>query len=288
MGKFEEFKSIRTLSAQSQAISQVLLGEVNGEQAVLLMNKLAFGQEGVRVSKNQVLQENDIYTGGVLEIADTVKYTLIHPATARHVQKYAEGKRHTVYETAAHYREKILPLALKEGPSCQWVENIFRECAGQSAPHTTETNEKVLWIDPEFVILPDIKWDGKTASSLYLLVLFQDPALYTLRELRQAHLPLLERVRQRVQEVLGSYGVGMESVQLYFHYYPTFYRVHLHVSSLETFWFGTAIGGSVLLHDVVENLKLSANFYRERTMEVRLSTTSFLYPTYLDDQTAPA
>ncbi|KAI5188533.1 m7GpppX diphosphatase [Nematocida sp. AWRm77] len=281
MGSFEEFTKINKLSAQAHPISQVFRGEISNEPAVLILNKMPFTEEEMEVLENTVLQENDVYTGGILEVKDHIKYTLIHPATNKHILKYTEGEKRTLQETYATYKEKVLPLALKEGPDCAWVENIFKECTSTTqTPFLTTSNEKVLHIDSEFVILPDIKWGEKALSALYLLVLFKDPSIYTLRELTQEHLPLLERIKTSVKNVLLQYGAAVEDVQMYFHYYPTFYRAHLHVSSLKTFWFGTTIGTAVLLHDVVENIKQSSSFYQERTMEVRLSTTSYLYKAY--------
>lgn len=46
-----------------------------------------------------------------------------------------------------------------------------------------------------FVLLPDLKWDGLTKETLYLLAIVRQRGLKSLRDLNETHLPLLKRVR---------------------------------------------------------------------------------------------
>jgi len=284
MAALEEFEKKEVISSISQNISEVHLGVIKNEPALVLYSKLPFDAKKTEIEKNTVTIENDVYTKGVIETRDVVKYTIIHPATEKHIKKYREGKRQSIRESYELYREKVLPKAKAEGPSCQWIENIFKECEGQTAPVVTTMKEKVLFIDPEFIICPDLKWDERSISTIYLLAILRDPEIYTVRELTAAHVPLLRRIEEAAGVLLKSYGAGLKDVQIYFHYHPTFYRAHVHISSLSSFWHGTTAGSSVLLQNVIENLKRSSSYYREVEMEITLSTNSFLYPLYSDAQ----
>lgn len=46
-----------------------------------------------------------------------------------------------------------------------------------------------------FVLLPDLKWDGVTKETLYLLAIVRQRGILSLRELNGDHLPLLKRIR---------------------------------------------------------------------------------------------
>lgn len=64
-------------------------------------------------------------------------------------------------------------------------------------------------------------------------MIFSDPTLHSIRELRGEHLPLLEKVENALREVLEKQlGIGLNHCRMYFHYPPTFYRLHVHVMSL--------------------------------------------------------
>ena len=71
----------------------------------------------------------------------------------------------------------------------QWVYNILN--------HKSET-ERIIFedSDPEtgFVLLPDIKWDGKQVESLYVCAIVQNRNIKSIRDLNEKHLPLLKNL----------------------------------------------------------------------------------------------
>lgn len=74
----------------------------------------------------------------------------------------------------------------------QWVYNILE--------HKTEVDRIVYEDeDPEtgFVLLPDLKWDGKQVENLYLLALIHPHGIKSLRDLTGEHLPLLINIKQK-------------------------------------------------------------------------------------------
>ncbi|OAG29682.1 m7GpppX diphosphatase [Nematocida displodere] len=280
--KLEKFSQRSLLSKACGMISRVILGQIEEEDAILLLNKVPFSEEKMDVYENEVYQENDIYTNGVIEVKEKVKYMLIHPATPFHIKKYTHSTKVMIKESAETYKTKTLPQALALGPSCHWVDNIMTACENDPLTQNTSHGEQILHNDPEFVVIPDSKWDRTSLDTLYLLVLFKDPLVYTVRELRDTHIPMLTRIQASVAEVLRLYSTDIAETKLYFHYYPTFFRAHIHVSSLKMSWPGELLGASLLLHDVIANLELSTTYYQDRTLEIPLSHASYLYNIFSD------
>ena len=97
---------------------------------------------------------------------------------------------------------------------CLRVENILNGLSEQS---------KILYSDKDFLILPDMKWDLKTISSLYLVAIVQDRGIRSLRDLQKSHLPLLNAIRtQAIKVASHRWGVGEDSLRLYVHYQPSY------------------------------------------------------------------
>jgi m7GpppX diphosphatase len=85
----------------------------------------------------------------------------------------------------------------------------------------------VLFADPDpehgFVLLPDMKWDGRAPAALYLLALARAPGLRSLRDLRRAHLPLLTAVRATAARVAAEkWGLPHGALRMFVHYQPSY------------------------------------------------------------------
>ena len=94
------------------------------------------------------------------------------------------------------------------------VENILQGLSEQS---------KILHSSPEFVILPDMKWDLKTIASLYLVALVQDHAVRSLRDLRKKHIGMLSAIRREAEIVVSEkWKLGKGALRMYVHYQPSY------------------------------------------------------------------
>lgn len=182
------------------------------------------------------LGQNDIYTWllawsarsqqcyGTESDAD-VKITLIRPATQTHIDKYSAQRKIMVCETPEMYQQKVLPWIESFPPSrIQWVYNILE--------HKKEA-ESILFEKPDpkngFIIVPDLKWDQKTASSLYIQAIVHNRELKSIRDLKQEHVTMLESIKQEASRVaFEKYGLtgrndsAEGNVRCFLHYHPSY------------------------------------------------------------------
>jgi m7GpppX diphosphatase len=107
------------------------------------------------------------------------------------------------------------------------------------------------------------------ASTAYVQVTARAAELRSLRDLRGRHVGLLEEMRRAVLEQLRQrQGFAGREVRLFLHYFPTFWRLHLHAAHLRCAVpaGGLAAGRAVLLEDVLQNLRMHSDYYAEATL----------------------
>ncbi|CEH13699.1 Uncharacterized conserved protein [Ceraceosorus bombacis] len=209
------------------------------------------------------------------------KMTLIHPASETHVAKYSVQSRFMINETPELYEKIVLPFILSQPSSrIQWVYNILDK---------KKEADSIIYEDPDretgFVLLPDLKWDRKTTSSLYLVAIAHDRSLRSLRDLRPeketpAHALLLRKVQSAAAiAARGTYGLdkqGASGIRCFLHYQPTYYHLHIHILSADhTSHPGSIVGQAHLLDDVIDLLTLGVDF-RKRTLTYALGERSEL------------
>lgn len=87
--------------------------------------------------------------------------------------------------------------------------------------------DKILFRDPSpetgYVILPDMKWDLTTISSLYLVAIAFNRDIRSLRDLNKAHLGLLKSIRREAARVAKDrWGLEQGSLRMFIHYQPSY------------------------------------------------------------------
>ena len=91
---------------------------------------------------------------------------------------------------------------------------------------------KILYRCPEFVILPDMKWDLITVSSLYLVAIASDAAsryenrkshIRSMRDLRRSDIPWLKSIKREAGRIVKEkWGLEYGSLRCYIHYQPSY------------------------------------------------------------------
>ncbi|EGZ16011.1 hypothetical protein PHYSODRAFT_560555 [Phytophthora sojae] len=267
-----DFNLVRVLKRTDTELA--LLGNFrsdNHKKAAVLVIQTAAMDSGAldRMLAGMSLHEilvNDIYStfqGDVARDVKPYKVNLIYPATERHVRKHTDQNFHIVVETKEAYRMITKPYIDSIPPeNIEWVYNILE--------HKSES-ERIIFEDSHprngFLLLPDFKWSDPTKlESLYCLAIVHDRSLRSLRDLTGSHLKLLRNIRNASLEVLSEkFGVNPSSIRMYLHYQPTYYHLHVHFSHVKMTQ-GTFSGKAVLLEDVIYNLSVNSDHYKNATL----------------------
>lgn len=147
--------------------------------------------------------------------------------------------------------------------------------------HKKET-DRIVFEDPDpstgFILLPDLKWDGETLENLYLTAIVHAKDIKSLRDLRGEHLPLLKNILDKVTiAVKEKYGLSRSKLRMFFHYQPSYYHLHVHVTSLNFNAPGIYCEKSHLLQSVIANIELSGNHYANAVLPFVVKKNDPLY-----------
>lgn len=167
-----------------------------------------------------------------------------------------------IRETPELYEEVTLPFLTRSQLSLDWVYNILE--------HKQEV-ERIVFEDPDpengFVMLPDLKWDGKAVETLYLLAITHQRNLKSLRDLNASHIPLLKNIREAgIKAIQEKYGIEESRLRIYFHYQPSFYHLHIHFNPLSNEAPGIFCEKSHMLDTVISNLEIVPDYYKKVTL----------------------
>ncbi|EAU86307.2 mRNA decapping enzyme [Coprinopsis cinerea okayama7 len=286
----QAFEFTRILNEDPLTHTLTLLGSLRTEQAIIRIEKTPLNAsdaskflrpgDGGLVRRIQLEESTDIYTWlfGWLEgerVPD-VKINVICPATETHIRKYTRQEQVMVRETPELYESVVKPYVAEFPPSrTQWVENILN---GQSE------KDKVLYSDGEFMILPDMKWDLKTVSSLYLMALVKDRSIRSMRDLQSKHVPLLKAIRDQAERIVQeSYSKALSS-----HLFADHFHVHIVNVNYQGGLLGMTVGQAHLVDDLINQLELDGTLLQRRTLYYSLGDQHELLRRFKAAQQAPS
>lgn len=208
---------------------------------------------------------------------NNVQVQLIYPATDAHIAKYSQAEFYFLLESYEDWKNITAPFIRSKSFDLTWVHNILE--------HKTE-RERIVLEDPcpanGFVLLPDLKWDGTTIENMYLLGIVHSKELASMRDLNASHIALLENMLAKTcQAIEDKYGVKRGKVRAYLHYMPSFYHLHVHFTHIN-FQVPGHPERNHLLSQVIENLKLDANYYQKVSLQCVLKHNDALFGLYQD------
>lgn len=271
MELIKKFQPEEVLSSGNLKKTQSVLGSIDGQHAILNVEKTPFSKSDahqLQIQEVNCVENNDIYSWGTLNCAQDIlaqpccKYSLIFPATETHIKKHRKQPIHIVRETPQMYQDVVVPyIESMLGKRIQWVMNILH--------HGAEADRVVFRDDdPQtgFVLVPDMKWDGVTVQSMYLTAIVLRSDLRSVRDLNQQHIPFLQKLKHDIQTAVNKrYGIPANQLKLYFHYQPSYYHMHVHVEHVDHV--NLDFGRSLLLDNVMDQLQfLGAEGMAKTTM----------------------
>lgn len=170
-------------------------------------------------------------------------------------EPYDKIKCELVDETPDMYQEfakKVRPAAPK------WVLKIF---------DGTATGETIFLRGNNYFLMPDFKWN-REIDSLYLLALFKDDNLKSVRDLGAEHVDMLKQARdESLSYIVDNYGLDRDKLKVYVHYHPTAWRLHIHFQHVNSTSGSYAPGRSIYLDEVIENLEADGEYYSHGTLK---------------------
>ncbi|XP_046631668.1 m7GpppX diphosphatase-like [Daphnia pulicaria] len=274
---FEGFQVKRILKESPESRSIVVEGSFSGEDSaasvssIVILEKTHFTEKEVYgiLTKSTALQclfNNDVYYNFLCHPPiqlNEVKATLIHPASEKHIEKFSTRKSFLIEETALIYQSVTL-LHIRESKfDLQWVYNILE--------HKKEADRIVYEdLDPDcgFILLPDLKWDCRSTSNLYLTGIVCKRDIKSIRDLTSEHLPLLKNIFDKGSAAITKkYGLDKSEQRIYLHYQPSYYHLHIHFTSLQFTPPGCNVERAHLLSNVIRNIELKSSYYQEASLD---------------------
>jgi len=287
LDKFEVVKVLNHLR-DKHCIFLLAKHKTAGDDAVIKLEKTVFTEEisdlnRVCTSDCSTLShfKNEIYstlssTPIIKELVKdlgSLKASLIYPATEKHISKYLSQEIFVVEETGDDYRSITLPYLEADRFSVQWIYNILE--------HKKEV-ERIIFEDPDekngFVLLPDMKWDGAQVTDLYCTAIIRRRDLKSIRDLRAEHLPLLRNILYKSAETIKiKYGVDRSQLVMYFHYQPSYYHLHVHVTHVAYEAPGRDASGAHLLQTVIDCIERDGSHFEKCTLPFKVKESSGLF-----------
>ncbi|KAH3668679.1 hypothetical protein OGAPHI_002433 [Ogataea philodendri] len=275
------FEFGRVLSSDSQLKTVALLGSIDGKDAILQLEKSHFDVSQLPqlpVDQIREIASNDVYFWAMTTLKQSLdnpaaKLNIIYPATETHIRKFEKPVIHIVSETPLLYQQVVAPyIATMRGDRIKWVRNILYE--GAEA-------DRVVYKNDDFVLIPDMKWDGTTMESLYLCgIVFRDD-IASIRDLNESHIEYLTKILTTLKTVVPQkYNIRADELRVFVHYQPSYYHFHIHVVNASYNGLGQSIlaGKAILLEEVIDNLRfLGPKGYQQRTLTYAINESHKLW-----------
>ncbi|XP_033729907.1 m7GpppX diphosphatase-like, partial [Pecten maximus] len=139
-----------------------------------------------------------------------------------------DNKRLLPYVKTKEMYEKCQTPYYRKKLNIQWVYNILDK---------KSESDRIVFEDacPKdgFILLPDMKWNRKELSQLYLVAIVHTREVLSLRDLNHTHLPCSTISCKRGMEAIRKkFGVKPSKLRMYVHYQPSYHHFHVHFTHL--------------------------------------------------------
>lgn len=208
---------------------------------------------------SEIISTNDRYTKykGIVSNSNC-EYLVIENYTQQDYFKHTHLNRTMIKETPEYYHIITLPNALKMDKT--WIYAILDGNAEL---------DRIIYQDENFVLLKDIKWNGDKLNEIHLLALPRRRDLLSIRDIDNSNIDLIEQIDIISRNVIGSiYNLNNDEIRSYFHYYPSYWHLHVHFDICGQDSISSSIDFCRSLHDVVENVKFDPDYYKKITLNV--------------------
>jgi m7GpppX diphosphatase len=251
------------------------IGNFNNDNqiALIILYKKSFEHNSLEdfiknINIDNIISENDIYYKYVINSNNLDKYdlTLIYPATQQHLEKYRKKEEKVFLDTYQNYIDNILPDFYKNKypQSILWIENIL---------NGKQENDKIIYQDNDFVLLPNFKWDTISIKDLYYLGIlkFKDKnkPIRTLRDLNNSYIDSLENMLNKGKKIISEkHKIELNKILVYVHYYPSYFHFHVHYTLVNNEISRHGFPNNFFLSEIIQNIKIDSDYYKKVELEV--------------------
>lgn len=224
------------------------------------------------------VHDNDIFKKYRIQVSLPLVAEVVYPCPDKLVNKARASPSFLIEETAQVYESRTKPLFAAGQSGLGWVHNIINQLS--EADHVLLRHEK-------FIVCKDYKQGADSApEELHYLAIATDPWLMSIRDLEGTlDLDWLLEALQQVPEVISaafSGRVKRSQIRAYFHYWPTFPRLHIHFSHVDSVNSGIECERARLLTDVIRSLQADKDFFKKATMTLKIKANDAAFSTYED------
>lgn len=212
---------------------------------------------------------------------------LISPASDRQIARAMPSSgRSLIVETPELYEQvtKAFIQEIVSSGSLSWVQNIINGTK-EKERKLFENDDWLLNIDtkwrshPDPLTVPKEEWrNNKVAvDDLYCLGISKHTQIASLRDLRQKHVDMLKSMyMEGLKTIQEVYGVEPNQVRAFVHYQPQFYHFHVHFTRIHN-EIGCQVERGHLLSDIIQNITLDDQYYKNRDITYALSHNDKLF-----------
>lgn len=203
---------------------------------------------------------------------ENYKIRVTKNATQSEINKCKNQKIKLINESYDDYLNKTLKyINTIPGTSSTWINNIL---------NGTAEKERTLYTNDKFKIHNDIK-TGTDINKINGLVFYYDKSLKSVRDLNEKHLDLLKETREQIYKIAKEKcGLDESEVMIYIHYLPSFWRFHVHFTSIYSSMYvsvNTNIDKSIQLNDIIQNIEIKHDYYQTVTLRFKVLENHELY-----------
>ena len=181
-------------------------------------------------------------------------------------------------ETPETYETRTKAIMVAGQSALEWVTNII---TGVSESNT------VIHRHEKFVVCKDYKQANDCdPQELHYLAFATDARLMSIRDL-DGNLDLewlqvaLKEIPDVICKVFGG-KIRKSEIRAYFHYWPTFHRLHVHYTHVAANNGGVACDRARLLQDVIRSLQADPHAMKKATFTVGIKENDANFPKYED------
>lgn len=124
-------------------------------------------------------------------------------------------------------------------------------------------SEILLFSNDKFIIIKPKEWNNDNIDDFHVVSFVKNTNIKSIRDLTSNDIPLLEHIKNiTLRFIQIKYGIKSDKLRMYFHYHPSTWVLHIHFNLIKNFNTHSSIEYSYSLNDVIHNLELDTNYYK--------------------------